>query len=416
MDTNGHVLPEKSSPNQTFAATSQGRGRWGKRPDWHVKLNGNIARRAPGKQMIEYWDDELPGFGLRVHPSGRRTWFVMFRQRGKQRRASLGTSKQITAFEARRLARQKLAEVALDGLPTRKSGKSTAKQSPLMRDYAERFWTDYARHWKPSTQVRNRCGLDRYILPDFGDRRVDELVKADILFWRDGFAERSGVFNRILPILSVMMGYAEQLGLRPRGSNPCRGTPRYKRKPMERFLTPREYARLATALDDFEANYPFAVSAIRMLVYTGARRGEIENLRWEWVQPPRLMLPDSKTGAKIIYLNRQAVEIVESLPQRPRRGLVFPSRYDPARPLNLDTLWLKLRNHAALPDVRLHDLRHSFASTAIRDNISLMVIGKLLGPALAETTSRYAHLSDEVIADAAERVSGSIARLVGVGQ
>lgn len=416
MDTNGHVLPEKSSPNQKLVTASQKRERGGERADRHVKLNGNIARRSPGKQMIEYWDDELPGFGLRVHPSGRRTWFVMFRQRGKQRRASLGTAKQITAFEARRLARQKLVEVALDGLPTRKSGKSKAKQSPMMRDYAERFWTDYARHWKPSTQVRNRTGIDRYILPAFGDRRVDELVKADILFWRDGFAERGGVFNRILPILSVMMGYAEQLGLRPRGSNPCRGTPRFKRKPMERFLTPREYARLATELDDFESDYPLAVSAIRLLVYTGARRGEIENLRWDWVQPPRLMLPDSKTGAKIIYLNRQAVEIVEGLPESSRTGLVFPSRYDPARPLNLDTLWLKLRNHAALPDVRLHDLRHSFASTAIRDNISLMVIGKLLGHALAETTSRYAHLSDEVVADAAERVSGSIARLVGVGQ
>lgn len=285
-----------------------------------------------------------------------------------------------------------------------------------MREYADRFWTDYARHWKPSTQVRNRCGLDRHILPAFGDRSVDELVKADIMFWRDGFAERSGVFNRILPILSVMMGYAEQLGLRPRGSNPCRGAPRFKRKPMERFLTPREYSRLATALDDFDSEYPLLVAAIRLLVYTGARRGEIENLRWEWVQPPRLMLPDSKTGAKIIYLNRQAVQIVEGLADKRRRGLVFPSRYDPSRPLNLDTVWLKLRNHAALPDVRLHDLRHSFASTAIRENISLMVIGKLLGHALAETTSRYAHLSDEVIADAAERVSGSIARLVGVGE
>lgn len=134
-------------------------------------------------------------------------------------------------------------------------------------------------------------------------------MKADILFWRDGFAERTGVFNRTLPILSVMMGYAEQLGLRPRGSNPCRGTPRYKRKRMERFLSAREYGQLATALNDFERDYPLAVAAIRLLVFTGARRGEIEKLRCEWVQPPRLMLPDSKTGAKIVYLNRQAAEI-----------------------------------------------------------------------------------------------------------
>ncbi len=416
MDTNGHVLPKISSPNHTLSAVPLEREGWDEKENRHVKLNGNIARRKPGKRVIEYWDSELPGFGLRVHPSGRRTWFVMFRQRGKQRRVSLGTSRQITAIEARRMARDKLAEVALDGLPTRKASKVSAKRSPLMRDYAERFWTDYARHWKPSTRQRNRTGFDRDILPAFGDRRVGDLVKADILFWRDGFAERTGVFNRTLPILSVMMSYAEKLGLRTPGSNPCKGTPRYKRKRMERFLSPREFARLATALNDFDGEYPTAVAAIRLLLFTGARRGEIEKLRWEWVQPPRLMLPDSKTGAKILYLNRQAVEIIEAITNRKPKGFVFPSRYNPNKPLNLDILWPKLRNHAALPDVRLHDLRHSFASTAIRDNISLMVIGKLLGHALAETTSRYAHLSDEIVADAAERVSGSIASLIGVGR
>ena len=153
-----------------------------------------------------------------------------------------------------------------------------------------------------------------------------------------------------------------------------------------------------------------------MLVYTGARCGEIEKLRWEWVQEPRLMLPDSKTGAKIVYLNRQAVEVIATIPDRKAAGLLFPSVRDPDKPIKLGMHWPDIRNRAALPDVRLHDLRHSFASTAIRDNISLMVIGKLLGHALAETTSRYAHLSDEVIGDAAERVSGSIARLIGVGQ
>ncbi|EAQ29729.1 site-specific recombinase, phage integrase family protein [Erythrobacter sp. NAP1] len=366
--------------------------------------------------MIEYWDSELPGFGLRVHPSGCRTWFVMFRQRGKQRRVSLGTTRQNTATEARRIAREKLAEVALDGLPSRKTTKSRAKEAPLMREYAERFWADYAHHWKPSTRQRNRTGIDRDILPTFGDRRVDEITKADISFWRDGFAERTGAFNRTIPILSVMMGYAEQIGYRSRGSNPCRGTPRYKRKRMERFLSAREYGQLATALDYFEAEHSAVVAAIRLLIYTGARCGEIENLSWEWVQEPRIMLPDSKTGAKIVYLNRQAAEVITSIPDRKPTGLVFPSVRDPERPMKLGMHWPEIRNRAALPDVRLHDLRHSFASTAIRDNISLMVIGKLLGHALAETTSRYAHLSDEVIADAAERVSGSIASLIGVSQ
>lgn len=416
MDRNGYVLPHNSSPNHALSAVPRERQDEGEQSIRHVRLNGNIVRRRSGKRMAEYWDSELPGFGLRVHPSGRRTWFVMFRQRGKQRRVSLGTSKQKTAIEARRLAREKLAEVALDGLPSRKTTKSRAKEAPLMREYAERFWADYAHHWKPSTRKRNRTGIDQDILPTFGDRRVDEITKADISFWRDGFAERTGAFNRTIPILSVMMGYAEQLGYRSRGSNPCRGTPRYKRKRMERFLSAREYGQLATALNHFETEHSTAVAALRLLIYTGARCGEIENLRWEWVHEPRLMLPDSKTGAKIIYLNRQAVEVIASIPDRKSTGLVFPSVRDPNKPIKLGMHWSDIRNRAALPDVRLHDLRHSFASTAIRDNISLMVIGKLLGHALAETTSRYAHLSDEVIADAAERVSGSIASLIGVSQ
>jgi integrase len=155
------------------------------------------------------------------------------------------------------------------------------------------------------------------------------------------------------------------------------------------------------------------VQAIRLLIYTGARHGEVVGLRWEWVQRPRLMLPDSKTGAKIVYLNRQARAVLDAMPTKAEIGLVFPSlRGD--KPIALSIPWLAIRQHAALPDVRLHDLRHSFASIAIADGISLVVIGKLLGHALAETTERYAHLADEAIADAAKRVSGSLAKCLGI--
>lgn len=416
MQANGYLLPANEAANHRRTRSGEWRGSGEKaKPSNRVRLNGNIARRKPGKRICEYWDIDLPGFGLRVNPGGRRTWFVLFRQRGKLRRVSLGTSKDITPATARRLARAKLAEVALDGLPTRKKARAAQKSSaPLIRDYAERFWADYSRHWKPSTRKRNESAIFKEILGAFGDKRIDELAKGDILFWRDSFVERPGVFNRTLPVLSVMMGYAERLGLRPRGSNPCKGTPRYKRKPMERFLDSNEYARLATALRDYEAEQPLYVAAIRLLIFTGARCGEIEQLRWEWVQEPRLMLPDSKTGAKIIYLNRQATDVIAGLQNRTPRGLLFPSVRNPEKPIKLSMHWPKIRNRAALPDVRLHDLRHSFASVAIRDNISLMVIGKLLGHALAETTTKYAHLSDDIVADAAERVSGSIARLIGL--
>lgn len=411
MFSNGYLLPQNLPRNHPKLVADSA----SKAPAQNsVRLNGNIARRRVGNTEIEYWDKDLPGFGLRVFPSGRKTWFVMLRQRGKQRRISLGHVGEVDAKTARRLAKAELLKVALDGLPV-ENAKTAAKkkQSPLMRDYAPRFWADYSRHWKPSTQKRNRASVFGHICEAFGDRRVDELCKSDILLWRDGFAAKPGSFNRTLPVLAVMMTYAEQLGLRPRGSNPCKGTPRYKRKRMERFLTNREFQRLALALREFEDRRPDIVCAVKLLIFTGARSGEIQSLRWEWVQPPRLMLPDSKTGAKIIYLNRQALAVLDDIPNQQREGRVFPAPQADG-PINLTNLWPRIREAAALPDVRLHDLRHSFASIAIQNNISLMVIGKLLGHALAETTARYAHLSDDVIADAATRVSGSIAKCLGI--
>ena len=408
MSTNGPVVT--SNLVEILKTTRRYRSN---RTSEKVRLDGNIARRKVKAKEFFWWDTELPGFGLRAFAAGSKSWFVQFRQRGKQKRITLGRPPELGAEEARVLARAQLAKAALDGLPVAPKPRGKRSDAPLFRDYAPRFWTDYARHWKPSTRKGNRARIFKDLTEIFGDQRVDAIRKADVLRWRDGWANRSGAFNRTIPILSVMMGYAEQLGLRPRGSNPCKGTPRFKRKLVDRFLSAREFHRLASSLLEFEEVYPVAVQAIRLLIYTGARHGEVVGLRWEWVQPPRLMLPDSKTGAKIIYLNRQAQAVLDAMPTKAETGLVFPSlRGD--KPIALSIPWLAIRQHAALPDVRLHDLRHSFASIAIADGISLVVIGKLLGHALAETTERYAHLADEAIADAAKRVSGSLAKCLGI--
>ncbi|MGI9375065.1 MAG: integrase arm-type DNA-binding domain-containing protein [Tsuneonella suprasediminis] len=204
MQANGHLLPANGATNHLPAQSGAGRGSDEKaKPSNRVRLNGNIVRRKPGKRIREYWDIDLPGFGLRVNPGGRRTWFVLFRQRGKLRRVWLGTSRDISPATARCLARAKLAEVALDGLPTRKKARAAQKSdAPLLRDYAERFWADYSRHWKPSTRKRNESAIFKEILGAFGDRRIDELAKGDILFWRDSFVERPGVFNHTLPVFA----------------------------------------------------------------------------------------------------------------------------------------------------------------------------------------------------------------------
>lgn len=170
---------------------------------------------------------------------------------------------------------------------------------------------------------------------------------------------------------------------------------------------------MGAALRDVEVDNPAEVAIIRLLLYTGARISEIRDLQWEWVRPPHLALPDSKTGPKTIWLNQQALTILQEQPRQPDCPYVFPS-WDGSAPLNPNSWWFAFRRTCALPDVRLHDLRHSFASTAIMDNVPLATIGALLGHLLPETTAKYAHLSDDVIADAARRISGNLAQAIGL--
>ena len=311
------------------------------------------------------------------------------------------------------MARKILADVATAGLPKR---QSQGRVVPIFDVYAEEFWRDYARHWKPATQVTSRRYIDKELIPVFGALVVDRIRRADVLRWRDDLVQRQPVFNRALPVLSGMMKYAEQLGYRGQGSNPCRNMTCYSRAPKERFLSAVEYRRLASVLAEEGGQQPDVVAAIRLLVFTGARVSEVLTLPWEHVKPPRLHLPDSKTGPKIVYLNSQAQAVLRELEARRRGDWVFPSPRGegPRGPITVQ--WAKLRRAAALPDVRLHDLRHSFASVAINQGISLVLIGRLLGHALIETTSRYAHLEDRSISEAAVRISRSLGTAMGLGQ
>lgn len=375
-------------------------------------LDGNFARRNLPLKANEYciWDTELAGFGLRVRPSGNYYWFVRLRHRGKHRRITLGKTTDLDAALARSQARRLLAEVALDGLPKRVVMRST----PTMTDFVATYFEDLSRVWKASTAKRNADAWRCDLAPHFGDILVADVTKADVVRWRDAFAgEREARYNRAIPVLAALLNYAEALKMRRKGSNPCRGMPRYKRQAMERYLTPREYARVGAELRAQEAEFAAQVAILRLLLFTGARRGEIEGLRWDWVKPPRLVLPNSKTGPKVIWLNSQALAVLEGVDRVPDCPLVFPDRKG-KKPIDIGAWWEKFRRRCALPDVRLHDLRHSFASTAIMDDVPLATIGKLLGHVLPETTAKYAHLADEIVADAAKRISGSLANSLGL--
>lgn len=406
---NGYLLTPKTGVE---AETNQHPKTNCRRQNPPVRLTDHTARRSCGKHSETIWDSELPGFGLRFRPPNGKSWVVFYRERGVQRTISLGPVSKVSAEEARWKARERLAANELDGLPTR--AKARLPKSVIFADYIDEFLSDYERHWKPLTVYRNRQAIYSELMPIFGDMPLASIARCDVMRWRDAMASRSGVFNRTLPVLAVMLNYAEQLGYRRRGSNPCRGTPRFKRKLPERYLSPAEYRRLFAVLRDAEIEFPKAVAIIRLLIFTGARRSEIAALRWEYIKPPRLFLPDSKTGPKVIFLNRQAQAVIDALPTRSQSGLLFGCVRKTHVPFNVDPIWRILRKRAALPDVRMHDLRHSFASVAIRDDISLTVIGKLLGHSLPETTARYAHLADDAVMDAASRICSSIASAMGV--
>lgn len=321
----------------------------------------------------------------------------------------LGQAGKLSARAARSAAKAVLADAALDGLPLAPVTKHKAA-GLTFREYAEIFWKHYAPRWKPLTQRGNRSYIDKRLIPAFGDFRVKDIRRSDVLQWRDTLTRLTGAFNRAIPILAVMLNYAETLGLRSEGTNPCRGIPRFRRKAKERYLSARRYQRLAVTLRQWETVLPQTTAAVWLLLYTGARKREITTLCWEWIGSRFIDLPDSKTGPKRVYLNRGANEVLDRL-ERCAAGPVFGAEIAVCR---LDDNWRKIRAMADLQDVRLHDLRHSFASVAIGNGISLTRLGRLLGHELPETTARYAHLADDLVHEAAVRVSDSIARALGV--
>lgn len=385
-------------------------GEWGEGRRSTLHLDGNVARRATGTSDHVLWDDQLPGFGLRVRPSGHKSWIVHFRRRGKQKRVTLGAVGTLDARSARAQAHAILRDIATDGLP----GRTRSIEVPTFADYAPRFWREYAGHWKLSTARGNGSILKTHLIPTFGALAVDEIAKADVLRWRDDMAGKPCTFKNALPLLGVMLTYAEQLGFRRKGSNPCRGVPRFKRGLKERYLSPKEFARLGAVLAAAEADMPLDVAMVCLLIYTGARTSEITSLKWDYVEGERLRLPDSKTGPKYVYLNSQARAVLDALPRGRRDDYIFPAHRSAGPYRQLGLRWAELRSRAAIPDVCLHDLRHSFASVAININVPLASIGRLLGHELPETTARYAHLMDESIAEAANRVCHGIARQLGM--
>ena len=376
-----------------------------------------FARRVraakPREKAYKIRDDIVTGLAVSIQPTGVRTFFLARMVRGQRRYATIGSADAMTVPEARREARSLIAsyiEPAVKGCGPKTPGHP-------MTAFADEFLERHGRHWKPRTVETNGGIVRRDILPAFGHMTVDAIADDDVKRWFASLSERPGVANRAMPVLSVMMRMAELWGYRAHNTNPCKRTRRYRMKPKERFLTAEEMARLNAVLTRDEFWCPHVVAIVRLLMLTGCRFGEIAALEWDWIKGKRIRLPDSKSGPRTVWLSSAARAVIDAVP---RYGedcpYVFPGR-PPTRPIDtIAAQWNRIRDEADLPGLRLHDLRHSWASVAAMNGVGMVTIAKLLGHALVETTERYVHLSDRSVAEAADRVSGRIgAALAGSG-
>lgn len=353
----------------------------------------------------------LPGFGVRTYSTGRRMWIVQRRIGGRMRTATIGNADVISRATALDVARRVLLRCDIGENPI--ADRERVRSAPSFAALLDEFWRAASPKWKPRT-VETHNGYRRLHLDGaFAGKFVDQIGPADVTAWFTKLTDNSGPggANRCLSILSTMMRKAEDWGYRPEGSNPCASIKRNRARRCERYLTETELARLGEALREVSKTHPAHVAAVSLLLLTGCRKSEILALTWGDVRGNRLTLRDSKTGPRTVWIGPAARAVIDRLPRRKPDDRVLQLKGSSHSVLN--PLWYRLRAETGLDDVRLHDLRHSFASFAARRSETLPMIGKLLGHAKIASTARYAHLDDGTVQQAAERVGKLIAKATG---
>lgn len=372
-----------------------------------------VESLAPGDRDYTVWDEGLPGFGIRIWPSGKRVYILKYRNlHGRQRKPVLGVHGPMTADQARDKALSWLGKTGDGGDPS--GERQEGRRAPTLAEFAERYLREHAAAKKAPNSLReDRRLIENVLLPEFRTRKLAEITRSDVAQFHHRLRATPVEANRALSLLSRMFNLAEAWGLRPDHTNPCFRVPKYTEKKRERYLTTAEFARLGAALNEAEksgSELPSAIAAIRLLIFSGARLSEILTLKWDYVnwEQRRLDLPDSKTGAKIIYLNEPALAVLSAVEKVEGNPYVIVGGKEDSHLIDLEKPWQRIRVRADINDVRLHDLRHSFASVGVSNNLSLPIIGALLGHREAATTARYAHLAADPVRHANDRIGAQL--------
>jgi integrase len=388
------------------------------------------------------WDAQVPGFGVRVRPTGAKSYVIVYRagsgRRAPVRRYTIAAVGKITPESARRRAKTILGQVAHGHDPA--GERAFERGTPTVAELAERFLTEHVQAKRKSgTAAFYRHILTKIVTPEIGPSKADKVTRTQLTKLHAKLRATPFLANRALAVVGSMYAFAGRIGIVPEEISPVRKIEKFKEHRRERFLKTTELERLGSAIREAETKgipwsvdeskptakhlardknrftkiSPFAAAALRLLLFTGCRLREILHLEWEHVDLERalLFLADSKTGKKTVILNAPALAVLSSLDRVgpyvvPGDDLKSP-RADLKRP------WQAISQRAGLDGVRLHDLRHTYASFGAGGGLGLPIIGKLLGHSQAATTARYAHLDNDPLRRASERIGGEIASALG---
>lgn len=360
-----------------------------------MKLNNENIRRAQVGDVLR--DDTVAGLHLRVLGK-RSSYYLYYRTRdGKERRPKLGDHPAMSLAKARTAAKKILGDVAAGSDP---AGEwRAARQERSVKDLCERYMEDRGSRRK-SKKEKQRM-IDKYVLPAMGAMRVPEVGYEHIAAVHTSMGATPYQANRVLALLSTLFNYAEVLTWRAQNSNPCRGVERYRERKRKRYMQGDEAVKIAGLLEKYKAKYPRAVLFIYLLILTGARPDEVARFAANQRQGDKILLDDHKTDGhgepRAVHLPPQAVSLLDAL-ANPKDGTLVGVK-------SPKHLWVKLRVEAGCPDLRLYDLRHTFASAALAAGYTLNQIGELLGHSSTQTTKRYTHLIDEMAAAAASNTA-----------
>ena len=420
-------------------AESRGLGRLGNAamPTGRISKRTVDALACDGTaDRIFLWDDALAGFGVCALPSGKKSYVAQYRKDGRTRRVALGDHGRLTPDEARSAAKKVLGLVESGADPVEE--RRAARAVRTFREVAEDFMT---LHVEPKRRTRTQEGyrslLDRHVLPALGSKRIVDVRRKDVAHLHSAISRGApGAANRALALVSAIWEWAARREIVPHADNPARGLERNPEARRERFLTPEEFGRLGEALRQAESvglpwvvdetklgakhlpkvgnrltkADPYAVAAIRLLILTGARLQEILTAQWSWVDLGRgvIFLPTSKTGAKPLYLSAAAQAVLADIPRVASNPHIIVGSRAGAPRSDLKKPWAAIQRAAGLEGLRLHDLRHSFASVGAGTSLGLPIIGKLLGHSQPATTARYAHLDADPMRRAADTIGATI--------